>query len=171
MLPYKAGLFGRHRYKGLGETPEPDLLADTVITALRPRQKGSGPGRFQRQPLLLKPLRCGGWGNRGCGPADARPPPPLRLSPPIRRGSLLDYLPEPDCWAKQASGADARTETTLPGSLRGQAVAQGSPPSLFPPARFPLPRRLPPPPTNPAPRPSLRRRPGRRARLWGPGGG
>lgn len=51
MLPYKAGLFGRHRYKGLGETPEPDLLADTVITALRPRQKGNH--EFQVQGEIL----------------------------------------------------------------------------------------------------------------------
>lgn len=37
--------------KGLGEAPEPGLLADTLITALRPRQKGGY--EFQVQGKIL----------------------------------------------------------------------------------------------------------------------
>lgn len=37
--------------KGLGEAPKPGLLADTLITALRPRQKGSY--EFQVQGKIL----------------------------------------------------------------------------------------------------------------------
>lgn len=39
--------------KGLRDTPEPGLLADTVITALRPRQKGSHD--FQVHSEILSP--------------------------------------------------------------------------------------------------------------------
>lgn len=51
VLPYKAGLLHITDNKGLGEAPEPGLLADTLITALRPRQKGGY--EFQVQGKIL----------------------------------------------------------------------------------------------------------------------
>lgn len=49
--------------KGLGEAPEPGLLADTLITALRPRWKEAMSSRFRVRSCLKRISDCG-WRGR-----------------------------------------------------------------------------------------------------------